>query len=204
MAKKIAFTFDDGPNTSVTPQVISLFEEYGGKCTFFLIGQNINEESAKIAKEASQKGFELENHSFTHTAMTELSDEALKKELDDTDALIEKICGKKPVFFRPPYIAYDSESFKKTDKTFICGIGCNDWDENVSVETRVEEVLSYSDDGVIVLLHDSYYNQRTVDALKQILPVLADRGYEFVTLLELFENKGIELTANNGIIYSRL
>ena len=54
------------------------------------------------------------------------------------------------------------------------------------------------------LLHDSYYNQKTVDALKQILPVLADKGYEFVTLLELFENKGIELTANNGIIYSRL
>ncbi len=204
MSKQIAFTFDDGPNTLVTPRIKSLFEKYDGKCTFFLIGRNINEESAKIAKECSAAGFEIENHSFTHTAITELSDEELKKEIDDTDRLIEGICNVKPVFFRPPYIAYDEQSFEKIRKTFICGLGCDDWDEAVSVETRVEKVLSFADDGVIVLLHDSDYNHKTADALEKILPVLKERGFKFVTLLELFKNKGIELSANNGIIYSRL
>ena len=204
MGKKIAFTFDDGPNTEVTPKIISLFEEYGGKCTFFLIGQNINEESEKVAKYAYEHGFELENHSFTHRAMTELTDSEVKKEIDDTDALIEKISGKKPRFYRPPYIAINEKSFTQTDKTFICGLGCDDWDEKVSVSERVEKVLGFAEDGVIVLLHDSAYNHATAEALATILPELKEKGFEFVTVSGLFENKGIELLPNNGIIYSRL
>ena len=197
MSKLIAFTFDDGPNTVITPQVFDLFEQYGGKATFFLIGQNINEKSALTASLAFVRGHEIENHSFCHKAFPELSREEMCEE-------IEKITGRVPEFFRPPYIAYDDYTFDVVDKTFICGLGCDDWDEKVPVEKRVKDILSFADDGVIVLLHDSDYNQATVDALKEVLPKLKEEGYEFVTLKQLFEAKDEPYGYSNGRIYSKL
>ena len=202
--KMIAFTFDDGPNTVITPKVLELFDRYGGKATFFLIGQNISEESAHVAKLAFDKGHEIENHSLSHRAFTELSREEMCEETKKTDDLIEKITGRVPEFFRPPYIAYDDATFDAVDKTFICGLGCDDWDEKVPVEKRVKDILSFADDGVIVLLHDSDYNQATVDALEEVLPKLKEEGYEFVTLRQLFEAKDEPYGYSNGRIYSKL
>ncbi len=202
--KSIAFTFDDGPNNTVTPQIIDLFEQYGGKCTFFLIGQNINEESAKVSERAVRLGYELENHSFTHRAMPELTDAEKKREIKKTDDLIGKITGSLTEFFRPPYIAYDDNCFKITEKTFICGKGCDDWNEEVPIDKRIEEILAFADDGVIVLLHDSHDNQKTVEALRIVLPRLKELGFDFVTLKELFNRKNKVIKPYPGEIFSQL
>ena len=63
---RIALSFDDGPNTVTTPQVLDILEENGIVASFFLIADSITPESAKIAKRAAAMGCDIENHSRTH------------------------------------------------------------------------------------------------------------------------------------------
>lgn len=198
----IALTFDDGPNLVTTPEVLDVLEEYEIVASFFLIGDNINMNNMKVVERAYNMGCEINNHSKTHSDMTKLTAEEIKKEIEYTSNMIENIIGEAPKFFRPPYISVNDTMYDNIDLTFICGHGCNDWENSVTAEQRVEKVLGFADDGVIVLLHDSAYNSQTVEALKTIIPTLLDEGYQFVTVSQLFEAKGIELSADDKNMYT--
>ena len=196
----IALTFDDGPNTVITPQVLDLLEEHGILASFFLIAQNITPESAEVVRRAKAMGCDIENHTLTHPFMDKLSLEEIRKEVDPCTEKIIEITGEAPKFFRPPFIAVSKEMYDNIDMTFICGAGCEDWVPTVTAEQRAERVLANAEDGQIVLLHDMQWNQFTVDALKTIIPELKKRGYEFVTVTQLFERKNV--TPQRGWLYS--
>ncbi|MGN0165727.1 MAG: polysaccharide deacetylase family protein [Lachnospiraceae bacterium] len=200
--KKIALTFDDGPNTIVTPLVLDLLEQYNAKATFFLIGEKIIEETVPVMKRAVSLGCEIENHSFSHPAMTELTTEERLFQVKKTTELIEEHINTKVRYFRPPYIAVNEEMARDVKYPLICGIGCNDWDENVSVESRIRQVISNAEEGQIILLHDSDYNVNTWEALKTIIPELLKREYEFVTVHELFSSLEEEPEIGTGRLYS--
>ena len=198
----IALTFDDGPNTVITPQVLDLLEEYGALGSFFLIAQNITPESAEVVRRAKAMGCDIENHTLTHPFMDKMSVEEIRKEVDACTEKIVEITGEAPKFFRPPFIAVNREMYDTIDMTFICGMGCEDWVPTVTAEERAERVLANAADGQIVLLHDMQWNQNTVDALKTILPELKKRGYEFVTVSQIFEMKNV--TPRRGWLYSNV
>ena len=198
----IALTFDDGPNTVITPQVLDILEKEGIVASFFLIAQNITPESAAVARRAYDMGCDIENHTLTHPFMDRMSVEEIKKEVQAcTDKIIE-ITGEAPKFFRPPFIAVSREMYDNIDMTFICGMGCEDWVPTVTAEQRAERVLANAADGQIVLLHDMQWNQATVEALKTIIPELKKRGYDFVTVSQLFERKNV--TPRRGWLYSNV
>ena len=185
----IALTFDDGPNTSVTPQVLDILESEGITASFFLIAQNITPASAEMVRRAKAMGCDIENHSVTHGFMNRMTAEQIREEVQTcTDRIIE-ITGEAPKFFRPPFIAVSKEMYDSIGLTFICGMGCEDWVPDVTAEERAARVLAAAEDGQIVLLHDMQGNQATVEALKTIIPELKKRGYRFVTVSRLFEEK---------------
>ncbi len=187
--KLIAFTFDDGPNTTITPLVLDLLEKHNCVATFFLIGEKINEESAEAVKRAKNLGCEIANHSFSHPALPELSAEEIIAEVNKTSELIYDITGEKPVFFRAPYIATNELMFDIIRMPFICGFGVDDWDQKVTSQQRIDGILQNARDGMIVLLHDMEGNNATVEALEVLIPALLEQGYEFVTVSQLFEQK---------------
>lgn len=189
--KYIALTFDDGPNATTTNEVIDKLEKYGIVASFFLIGNNVNDESAKAVKRAYDLGCEIDNHSRTHSNMTELSAEEIKAEFDYTDEKVYEITGEHTKFFRPPYIAVHQIMFDNIDVPFIAGIGANDWEDRVTAEMRARMILKQAKDGDIILLHDAEGNSMTVEALDTIIPELQKQGYKFVTVTELFNAKGI-------------
>lgn len=190
--KYIALTFDDGPNSTTTNEVIDKLEKYGIVASFFLVGNNIDDESAKAVKRAYDLGCEIDNHSRTHSNMTELSAEEIKAEYDYTDGKVYEITGEHTKFFRPPYIAVHQIMFDNIDVPFIAGIGANDWEDRVTAEMRSRMILKQAKDGDIILLHDAEGNSMTVEALDTIIPELQKQGYKFVTVTELFRAKGIE------------
>lgn len=190
--KYIALTFDDGPNSTTTNEVIDKLEKYGIVASFFLVGNNIDDESAKAVKRAYDLGCEIDNHSRTHSNMTELSAEEIKAEYDYTDGKVYEITGEHTKFFRPPYIAVHQIMFDNIDVPFIAGIGANDWEDRVTAEMRARMILKQAKDGDIILLHDAEGNSMTVEALDTIIPELQKQGYKFVTVTELFKAKGIE------------
>ena len=199
--KVIALTFDDGPNTGVTNEILDLVEEYGIKVSFYVVGQNITPDTAEVMQRAHSLGCEINSHSFTHSYMNEMSAEDIKDEMSHTAQLIYDTVGEYPKFFRPPYIAVNETMFDCIDLPFISGIGCNDWDDSVSVEKRVRFLTEKCPEGCIILMHDAANNEKTAEAVRQSIPVMLENGFEFVTTSELFIAKGITPTSD-GIVYS--
>lgn len=206
--KIIALTFDDGPNTVTTPQALDIIEKYGVPASFFVCGDNITPESAEVMRRAVKLGCEIHNHSRTHSDMTEMSPEEIRTEIDFTSDKIEEVVGMRPRFFRPPYIAVNDKMHEVIDLTFICGLGAEDWLEEVSAEKRYNRIISQAADGLVILLHDGVIelpnetkgNEKTVKAVDMIVPELQRQGYRFVTVSKLFEMKNA--VPKRGEIYT--
>ena len=200
--KLIALTFDDGPNTTTTNDVLDVLAEYDAKASFFLIGDNITAESAASVKRAYDMGMEIDNHSKTHSNMAKMTPEEIQAELAFVDEKVTEIIGEPTKFFRPPFIDTSQTMYDAIEIPFICGIDCQDYMENVTAQERADYILNGAKDGVIVLLHDAAGNSQTVEALKIAMPKLVEQGYEFVTLTELFERQGE--TPRRNMIYTNV
>ena len=202
MEKLIALTFDDGPNTEITPQVLDILEAYGIAASFFLIAASITPASAKVSRRAWEMGCEIENHSVTHSYMSGMTPKEIRREIDGCSEKVAEITGQKPRFFRPPYIDVSPTLFETVDLTFICGVGCQDWVREVPAEERARSLLSTVKDGDLILLHDMPGNTETVKALRTVIPALLKRGFRFVTCGQLFDQKGV--TPLRGRMYSNV
>lgn len=202
--KLIALSFDDGPNETTTAQVLDLLQEHDIPASFFVIGQFINENTAKQMTRAISLGCEVQNHSLTHTMMTQLSPEEVAEEVRKTDELIEKYTGTKPWLFRPPFIDHNKAMHQTIEHTFICGVGCEDWVPERTAQERYDAIMATVKDGDILLLHDFTGNEPTVEALKMLIPELKKQGYTFVTVSELYKLKGITPTPHSGVLYSNI
>lgn len=188
--KLAALTFDDGPSET-TPEILDILEKYGVRATFFLVGNQISEKTKPIVERELRMGCELANHSFTHSDMSVMSAEQIKDEINHTTKLIKETVNYDVKFFRPPYILLSDTMYENIEFPFIQGMGCQDWEAEVSVEDRRETVLRDIKDGTLVLLHDFEGNVNTVKALPGMIEGLKAQGYSFVTVTEMFEKKGI-------------
>lgn len=192
MAKYISLTFDDGPNLgddSTMNDMLDILEKHGVTASFFLIGNKINENNIKVIKRAFEMGCDIENHSWTHPAMSDLSKEEIQKEYELCDQAIIKITGKKPEFFRPPFMAVSPLMHEVIETPFICGVGCQDWEADVSAEERFNKLMQARQDGVLYLLHVMEKNTATLEAVDRIIPILKEEGYTFVTVPQMFKIK---------------
>lgn len=205
MAKYISLTFDDGPNLGddhTMNDMLDLLEKNDVVGSFFLIGNKINDENAKVIKRAFDMGCDIENHSWTHPAMPELTKEEMIEEYEKCDQAIIKITGKKPEFFRPPYIAVNDLMHQVIPTPFIQGHGCKDWEPDVSAEERIKMLEEGTKDGVLYLLHVMEGNINTLKALEYLIPKLKKEGYTFVTVPEMFRIKGISFQGHTGKLYT--
>lgn len=189
--KLVALTFDDGPNTTTTNEVLDVLEKHGVVASFFLVGNNINSESAISVKRAYDLGCEINNHSKSHGYMDKMTAGEIKAEYGFVDEKVFEITGEHTKFFRPPYIAVGGLMWENISVPFISGLGCGDWDDNVTVERRVDVITEGVRDGAVILMHDAEGNRKTVEAVGKIIPALKEQGYKFVTVSGLFKAKGI-------------
>lgn len=205
MAKYISLTFDDGPNLGddhTMNDMLDLLEKNDVVGSFFLIGNKINDENAKVIKRAFDMGCDIENHSWTHPAMPELTKEEMIEEYEKCDQAIIKITGKKPEFFRPPFIAVNDLMHQVIPTPFIQGHGCKDWEPDVSAEERIKMLEEGTKDGVLYLLHVMEGNINTLKALEYLIPKLKKDGYTFVTVPKMFRIKGISFQGHTGKLFT--
>ena len=188
--KMVALTFDDGP-TSTTSQVLDILERYNIVASFFLIGNQVNENTLSIMQRQVNMGCELACHSYTHSDMSKMSASDVRNQIEWTTSAIKNAVGYDVKFFRPPYLAVSNTMYQNIDLNFIQGIGCNDYDSSVSASQRASTILNNVSDGSIILLHDFQGNSNTVQALPTIIEGLKNQGYTFVTVSQLFQYKGV-------------
>ena len=184
--KYCSLTFDDGPNLTTTLDMFSVLKKHCVKASFFVCGKNMDEKTRPVVKEIFDYGCTIENHSFSHSHMTELSAEQIKNEFDETSARIKEITGRMSEFFRAPFIDADEKVFGSIPVPFIEGENCEDWLAEIDSGTRFNRILSTISDGSILLLHDFEGNQATVDCIDRLIPELKKRGFEFLTVPEIF------------------
>ncbi|MEM3405851.1 MAG: polysaccharide deacetylase family protein [Candidatus Pacearchaeota archaeon] len=193
--KQIALTFDDGDNLE---SVIKVLEEKNVKATFFLTGNYIMKRKEEV-KRAYEKGHEIENHTYTHPNCTNISLDSLINEVVITDSEIYNITGYIPRFFRFPYGKANNEKLETIEKlgkkSIFWTIDTRDWEykkeeykkarENI-IKMINEQTNNEKGSGSIILMHT-----KTIVGSYKILPEIIDllksKGYELVTINEMFE-----------------
>ena len=186
--KRIAITFDDGPHPGQTGRILKVLEEYGIQATFFVIGQNVRN-YPQVLSQVAAAGHEIGNHTYHHLDVSKLDSDSLRRELQLTAAAVRSLTGAECRLFRPPTGAIrpdQEEQVRSMGYRTVCwSIDTEDW-RGMSADTIASTVLGRVRGGDIILFHD-YISPRshTPEALRQIIPILLQRGYSFVTVSEL-------------------
>ena len=193
--KMIALTFDDGPNYN-TSKIIGVLNKYDIKATFFVLGSRaINNKD--ILKKMADSGMEIGNHTYNHLLLTKYDENKIRSEIEDTSEVIYSATKKRPKLLRPSYGSVNNKIKKVANMPIIIwDIDTLDWKYHNS-KRITSRVVNKVRDGDIILMHDIY--SASLNALSNIIPILQDNGYEFVTIDELFYYKGISL--ENGKVY---
>ncbi|MBV9688313.1 MAG: polysaccharide deacetylase family protein [Ktedonobacteraceae bacterium] len=185
---EVALTFDDGPNPPYTNQVLALLKHYGIPATFFCVGKQVAAYPDLVKQEAAA-GYTIANHTWTHPMLTSLSTSDIRDELSMTSDIIQKTTGVRPIYFRPPYGAYNARVFTQLNQfgftTFLWSDGSLDWTA-LRPAAISRQVLSHAANGAIILMHDGGGDRsRTIAALPSIIEGLQARHFRFVTLEQL-------------------
>ena len=196
---KLILTFDDGPSAEWTPKILDILEREKVPATFFVVGINA-EQNIPILQREYKDGFEIGNHTFTHSNIAEMSLTRSALEMKLTRLLIESVTGHSTILFRAPYNA-DSEpqtneelapiqrSRLENYLTINESIDPNDWAVGVSADSILQRVIRQveSTNASIILLHDAggETRQATVDALPQIIDYFKKKGYVFSSVSDL-------------------
>jgi len=197
--KLVALSFDDGPSNTQTNLVLDKLEAHGVPATFFLIGQNINAGTQPTLQRAAALGADFGNHSQGYAALDAATPDAITASVDSTNAAILEFTGTNAVFFRPPNLATSDTLEATVDMPLAGGVLGRDYPAQFGGTPTVTEVsnniLNGVQDGSIILLHDNQPELNpypTPDALDIIIPELKRRGYEILTISQLFSRRGVD------------
>lgn len=198
-AKLVAFTFDDGPS-KYTLDIANILEEYNASATFFEVGYNIKA-YPEITKELSERGFEIANHTTDHSKLTKLTEAKYLSKINDNNAMFKELTGKDMPYLRPPYGSYNDKIKASAGVPIVTwSLDTRDW-ESRNKDKVIEMVINNIKEGDIILFHDLYESTR--DAVKELMPLLKEQGYQAVSAGELFKSKGITLEAGTSYRYAR-
>ena len=194
--KIIYLTFDDGPNPGVTEFVLDELKKYNAKACFFCIGKNVAEHP-EIYKRVLDEGHQVGNHTFDHLNGWETKTDVYLKGVSDAAKLIDSS------LFRPPYgriksfqAKHISKALHKDDsKIIMWTVLSGDFDDELSKEECLHNVILNANTGSIVVFHDSEKAySKLVYALPLVLKHFSNEGFRFESLTRKSLEKNEEKT----------
>ncbi|MEW1685038.1 polysaccharide deacetylase family protein [Streptomyces sp. NPDC093594] len=171
----VGLTFDDGPSTGSTMNLLNALKQNGLRATMFNQGQNAAA-NPSLVKAQVDAGMWVANHSYTHPHMTQLSQAQMDSEISRTQQAIASAGGGTPKLFRPPYGETNS-TLRSVEAKYgltevIWDVDSQDWN-NASTDAIVQ-AASRLNDGQVILMHD--WPANTIAAIPRIAQNLASRG----------------------------
>ena len=184
--KEIAISFDDGPATNFTHQILQLLKEENIKAAFFCIGNRIpgNE---KIVKQLQEDGHIIGNHSYSHHFWFDMF--SSKKMLEDMrlmDQTMKAVTGLQPRLFRPPYGVTNPNLKKAIIKGNYMPVGWSvrSMDTVIKNETKLlDKIKAGLKPGAVFLFHDT--SNTTLQVLPLFFKEVKNQGYHIVPLDKL-------------------
>jgi peptidoglycan/xylan/chitin deacetylase (PgdA/CDA1 family) len=194
-SRRLALTYDEGPNDAGTPGLLEVLAKHQVKATFFLLGRYVKA-LPQLAREVAAAGHAIGNHSYSHRNLIFLSQDETRQELRHTSQVIEEATGIRPALFRPPFGGRRPGTFAIARD---CGmtpvmwrVSGHDWDAD-SAGSIVRRIISGVKGGDVILLHDGGHRElgadrsRTVMATAGLIRRCQDEGYQFVTVAEMMK-----------------
>jgi peptidoglycan/xylan/chitin deacetylase (PgdA/CDA1 family) len=191
--RKIALTFDDGPNEPYTSQILEILRREGVHATFFLVGKNV-EAFPEAARAIVSGGHAIGNHTYSHANLVFDTNARVRREILKAEEVIERVTGFRTTLFRAPYgdkNFFTIHQAKRLGYQMIqWSVSAQDW-RKPGPRRIVRRVLRGARPGAIVLMHDGDKGRhggdrsQTVAALPSLISELRGQGYSFVTLPEL-------------------
>ncbi|MCJ7783064.1 MAG: polysaccharide deacetylase family protein [Desulfobacterales bacterium] len=187
-AKRVALTFDDGPDPAATPNLLKVLKRHEIKAAFFPIGTKARD-YPEIIKQIDQEGHILGNHSFRHAWWTNfLISGALDREIIMAQEAIEAAIGKVPAYFRPPMGLTNPHLRRGLKKHGLSVVGWDvrPFDFRTSTDKVIKRVLKKIRNGSIILLHDTGRDPADLARLTdELVTEIKARKYTFTELEEL-------------------
>lgn len=204
--KKVVYlTFDDGPSTTNTPQILDILDQYNVKATFFILGKSLEDDTAKeLLKEQVKRGHAIGNHTYGHDYKylypnRVINVDNVMADLNKNENLMKEILGKdfttRVMRFPGGYWSWEGRQPMK-DRMEIEDIYNVDWNTlNKDAEGKKKnsnelvqctkdgvQLLGPEADSVVLLMHDTYGKEETVKALPSIIEYFQNNGFEFKTM----------------------
>jgi peptidoglycan-N-acetylglucosamine deacetylase len=188
--KEIAISFDDGPATNFTPEILKLLKQDNIKATFFCIGNRIagNE---NIVKQINEEGHIIGNHSYSHHFWFDMfSSSKMLDDLRGMDHEMKKVTGLQPKLFRPPYGVTNPNLKKAIEKGDYTPVGWSvrSMDTVIKDENKLLKKINRSlKPGAVFLFHDT--SKTTLKVLPGFIKEVKNRGYSIIPLDKLLHLK---------------
>ncbi|KAA1245109.1 polysaccharide deacetylase family protein [Aquimarina sp. RZ0] len=181
--KKIYLTFDDGPIPKVTEFVLDQLKQYNAKATFFCIGENIEKHPNIFNKIISEK-HSIGNHTMNHMKAWKNNTNTYLENISTCEKKIAEHITSQNKLFRPPYGHISKSKLSKLKRKgyhiILWDVISKDWDKNVSPEECLGNVINHSENGSIIVFHDSIKASKNMSyALPRTLDFFTQKGYIF-------------------------
>jgi polysaccharide deacetylase family sporulation protein PdaB len=198
--KIVALTFDDGPYSPYTEQILDVLRDRDVQATFFLVGANAAK-NPQLVKRIVEEGHQIGNHTYTHVDLLKMDRSEAIAEIDKTNAVLQAETGVMPHLVRPPHGFRDPSIM---DVMASRGLNVVEWSvmskdwTNPGVEKIVERTVDKVQNGSVILLHDGdgiackADRSQTVAATRKIIDKLQARGYRFVTVDEILQSREVK------------
>ncbi len=183
--KILSISFDAAWGNEQTQTLLDILKDNDVKSTFFLVGMWVDKYPESV-KAISDAGHDVGNHSDTHPHLPQLTDEKMTSQIEDCNNKIEKIIGKRPTLFRPPYGDYNNKVVEVTNNLKM---HCIQWDvdsldwKDPTPDEMQNRIKTKIKPGSIILMHNGAKNTPT--ALPMILKTIKEEGYTIVPISEL-------------------
>lgn len=191
--KSVAITFDDSPNKNKTDRILASLQDNHFHATFFIVGERAVYNKDLLIN-IKNLGNEIGSHTYYHQNMKRLSDEEVINDFKNMNDFYQSIFNENLNLIRPPYGSINESQQTLLDASYILwSLDTNDWRYRSS-DYLVNYVIDNIKDGDIILFHDAY--DSSAKAIEELLPILYSKGYQVMSVSELFKLKNIPLEKN--------
>ena len=210
--KLIAVTYDDGPYSVTTSQILDILEENGAKATFFAVGNRLADYPDTVRRIINM-GCEIGSHTYDHKYLNRINSEERANQINSFNDEMRESFGYETRLLRAPGGHYSGVEDSVGMPLIQWSIDTLDWkhkdaanpnrsdaERTAKINEIVDDVLNQADSGDIILMHDIY--QFTADLSAVLIPALVNEGFKIVTVSEMYAAYGQPLEA--GGVYNSI